>query len=162
MFHQFHLQVPLKQVDEKTVIVMHTSSEFPSGPGQLFLHCECGPRLVRLLTARGRPFSAPKRLSRSEGDLRSCGGGGVDGSPVCPRSQTGSDDSGPRCNTLPAKDLSKISRLFTSAAESEYVVMSPGKTKDVSPKRKEEETEAIVESFYMPMSPVVHSKDNVV
>ncbi|VEN62640.1 unnamed protein product [Callosobruchus maculatus] len=318
MFHQFHLQVPLKQVDEKTVVVMHTSSEFPSGPGQLFLHCECGPRLVRLLTTRGRPFSTtfgatpPKRLSRSEGDLRSCGGGvGVDGSPVCPRSQTGSDDSGvrmslgssdeegrtagddvpdvrnildtnsmgmtmktpggsetedslqdlaenldqtiprpiprnesgisiasgiyeeidetqirvriqehvnhvyenpldiilesknryftppplpprrldspfksngtkseeaprsstiqnsshsckPRCNTMPAKDLSKISRLFTSA-ESEYVVMSPGKTKDASPKTKQEDNDdAIVESFYMPMSPVAHSKDNVV
>nr|CAH7736996.1 unnamed protein product [Callosobruchus chinensis] len=312
MFHQFHLQVPLKHVDEKTVIVMHTSSEFPSGPGQLFLHCECGPRLVRLLTGRGRPFSTnsgaalTKRLSRSEGDLRSCGGGGADGSPVCPRSQTGSDDSGvrmsmgsfdeegrttaedmpdarnildtnsmgmtmktpggsetedslqdlaenvdqttprtiprnesgisiasgiyeeidetqirvriqdhvnhvyenpldiilesknryftppplpprrldspfkskcaksedeprssmvlqckPRCNTLPAKDLSKISRLFTSA-ESEYVVMSPGKTKDASPKKQDEDAEAIVESFYMPMSPVVQPKDNVV
>ncbi|CAH1968033.1 unnamed protein product [Acanthoscelides obtectus] len=299
MFHQFHLQVPLKSMDEKTVIVMHTSSEFPSGPGQLFLHCLRGLRLLRVLTSRGRPntfsFGAPagpKRLSRSEGDLRSCVSSGD--SPICPRSQTGSDDSGvrmsvgseegpqgvgddmvdvgnildansmgltvktpggsetedslqdladnvdqtktktiprnesgisiasgiyeeidetqikeriqefvnhvyenpleiileskkyfkppplpprrlesplkskgsktdkethssikARCNTLPAKDLSKISRLFT-AAESEYVVMSPGKNKETP--NKKQESEAVVENFYMPMSPMAHSK----
>ncbi|KAJ8972245.1 hypothetical protein NQ317_011070 [Molorchus minor] len=47
-----------------------------------------------------------------------------------------------RCNTLPAKDLSKLSQIFTG--ESDYVVMNPSK-KLVIPRKP------ISESFYVPI-----------
>ncbi|CAH0551732.1 unnamed protein product [Brassicogethes aeneus] len=106
-FHQFHLQAPAQPKDDKMVVVMHTSGEFPAGPGQLYLYCKQGVKLLNHLVGRGkRPKPSPglistKRLSRSEGDLCGGGGGGSHGpcppdSPMCFRSQTGSDDSGVR------------------------------------------------------------------
>lgn len=62
-----------------------------------------------------------------------------------------------RCNTLPAKDLSKISQIFT--AESEYVVMSPSKTPDKTKEKSKIAT--IAESLYMPMSPVISLKNKI-
>lgn len=59
-----------------------------------------------------------------------------------------------RCNTLPAKDLSRISQIFTS--ESDYVVMSPSKVVDKVRKQ------SITESLYMPMSPVINLKNKIV
>lgn len=53
-----------------------------------------------------------------------------------------------RCNTLPAKDLARISQIFTS--ESEYMVMSPRKIVD-----KSSDKIFTSESIYMPMSPLV-------
>ncbi|XP_019868524.2 uncharacterized protein LOC109597311 [Aethina tumida] len=102
-FHQFHLQAPVQPKDDKMVVVMHTSGEFPAGPGQLYLYCKQGVRLLNHLVGRGkRPKVGPggglmssKRLSRSEGDL--CGSHVCPpDSPMCFRSQTGSDDSGVR------------------------------------------------------------------
>ncbi|XP_018578635.1 uncharacterized protein LOC108916816 [Anoplophora glabripennis] len=102
-FHQFHLQAPVQPVDDKKIIVMHSSGEFPSGPGHLYLYCKEGPKLLHHLIARGKlskklpGIIASKRLSRSESDLycpklNSCG----PDSPLCFRSQTGSEDSGVR------------------------------------------------------------------
>lgn len=50
-----------------------------------------------------------------------------------------------RCNTLPAKDLSRISQIFTS--ESDYMVMSPSKNT--------EKKCNVAENLYMPMSPIM-------
>ncbi|CAG9765710.1 unnamed protein product [Ceutorhynchus assimilis] len=98
-FHQFHLQATCEQNDDKKIVVMHTSREFPAGPGQLLLYCREGPQLLRYLISRGQGarFSSgllcAKRFSRSEGDL--CGSrSSVPDSPLCFRSQTGSEDSG--------------------------------------------------------------------
>lgn len=52
-----------------------------------------------------------------------------------------------RCNTLPAKDLSRISQIFTS--ESDYMVMSPSKTV--------EKKIGLTENLYMPMSPIMNN-----
>lgn len=52
-----------------------------------------------------------------------------------------------RCNTLPAKDLSRISQIFTS--ESDYMVMSP--TKNIEKKT------VLTENLYMPMSPIMNN-----
>ncbi|KAJ8963288.1 hypothetical protein NQ318_018755 [Aromia moschata] len=59
-----------------------------------------------------------------------------------------------RCNTMPAKDLSKLSQIFTT--DSEYVVMSPSKTL-LAPKKA-----SLLESFYVPMSPVINLKNKLV
>ncbi|KYB26827.1 uncharacterized LOC100141786 [Tribolium castaneum] len=99
-FHQFHFQAPAHPVDDKRIIVMHTSGEFPAGPGQIYLYCEQGSRLLNHLVTRGKRtktspgLKSSKRLSRSEGDL--CTNTTTSDSPVCIRSQTGSDDSGVR------------------------------------------------------------------
>ncbi|XP_008195061.1 uncharacterized LOC100141786 isoform X1 [Tribolium castaneum] len=287
-FHQFHFQAPAHPVDDKRIIVMHTSGEFPAGPGQIYLYCEQGSRLLNHLVTRGKRtktspgLKSSKRLSRSEGDL--CTNTTTSDSPVCIRSQTGSDDSGVRvsiasddsayllkpktasslisigmgvltktpggsetnddslqdltaledqtkcglprresgvslasgiyeeisedavkpltnhiyenpidlildinsklkkhakppplpprkfdftkrfseqykhrCNTLPAKDLSKISQIFTS--DSEYVVMSPSKLPDKTKEKSKIST--IAESLYMPMSPVISLKNKI-
>lgn len=77
--------------------------DFPSGPGHLYLYCKEGPKLLHHLIARGKlskklpGIIASKRLSRSESDLycpklHSC----TPDSPMCFRSQTGSEDSGVR------------------------------------------------------------------
>lgn len=55
-----------------------------------------------------------------------------------------------RCNTLPARDLSRISQIFTS--ESEYVVMSPTK-------KNKSKCSSASEGVYMSMTaPVVNIK----
>lgn len=59
-----------------------------------------------------------------------------------------------RCNTLPAKDLARMSQIFT--AESDYVPMSPGRLAD-KPRKP-----SITESLYMPMSPVINLKNRIV
>jgi hypothetical protein len=101
-FHQFHFQSPAHPVDDKRIIVMHTSREFSAGPGQIYLYCEEGAHLLNHLVLRGKRsktgpgLKSAKRLSRSEGDLcnntsnrKSCSSE----NPVYIRSQTGSDDS---------------------------------------------------------------------
>lgn len=55
-----------------------------------------------------------------------------------------------RCNTLPAKDLSRISQIFTSS-DSDYMIMSPCKSNPVDKKA------VIGENLYMPMSPIVNN-----
>lgn len=121
-FHQFHLQAPTQPVDDKLVVVMHTSGlvfsktsifnyckyvyvycrDFPAGPGQLYLYCKKGPKLLQHLVNRGKRqksnsnMIASKRLSRSEGDLYNNSQLCAPDSPMCFRSQTGSDDSGVR------------------------------------------------------------------
>lgn len=62
-----------------------------------------------------------------------------------------------RCNTLPAKDLSRISQIFTS--DSEYVVMSPSKIPDETKDKSKIAT--IAESLYMPMSSVISLKNKI-
>lgn len=57
-----------------------------------------------------------------------------------------------RCNTLPAKDLSRVSQTFTP--ESEYVIMTPTKSLN-KPKN------AALEGLYMPMSPVTNLKNKL-
>lgn len=52
-----------------------------------------------------------------------------------------------RCNTLPAKDLSRISQIFTS--ESDYMIMSPSKIVD--------KKAVLAENLYMPMSPIMNN-----
>lgn len=80
--------------------------EFPAGPGQLYLYCEHSSKLLHHLVARGQLFKNSyisltlcKRLSRSEGDL-CCALNSIHictpDSPLCFRSQTGSEDSGVR------------------------------------------------------------------
>ncbi|KAL1513867.1 hypothetical protein ABEB36_003209 [Hypothenemus hampei] len=98
-FHQFHLQATSEQKDDKKIVVMHSSREFPSGPGQLLLYCRDGIRLLHYLITRGQSarlssgLLCSKRFSRSEGDL--CGSrSSIPDSPLCFRSQAGSDDSG--------------------------------------------------------------------
>lgn len=49
-----------------------------------------------------------------------------------------------RCNTLPAKDLARISQIFTS--DSDYMVMTPKK-----------KNTTMAESIYLPMSPIVNN-----
>ncbi|GJQ78495.1 hypothetical protein Trydic_g11611 [Trypoxylus dichotomus] len=101
-FHQFHLQAPCHAEDEKTICVMHTSAEFVGGPGQLYIYCKQSPALLNYLINRGKhPKSSPglmssRRLSRSEGDLCDSLGKDVPDSPVCFRSNSGSEDSGVR------------------------------------------------------------------
>lgn len=81
-------------------------SEFTVGPGQLYLYCGNSSKLLQHLIARGRlsantllSLTTCKRLSRSEGDL-CCALNSVHtcttDSPLCFRSQTGSEDSGAR------------------------------------------------------------------
>ncbi|XP_060523421.1 uncharacterized protein LOC132700259 [Cylas formicarius] len=95
-FHQFHMQASLRQLDDKKIVVVHTSGDFPAGPGQLHLYCGDGPRLLQYLVSRGTGpgLVSAKRFSLSEGDL--CLGGRCcpTGSPHCIRSQSESDDSG--------------------------------------------------------------------
>lgn len=55
-----------------------------------------------------------------------------------------------RCNTLPAKDLARISQIFTS--ESEYMIMTPTKTHILTEK---------IENHYMPMSPITNFKNKI-
>ncbi|KAI4467383.1 olfactomedin-related [Holotrichia oblita] len=101
-FHQFHLQAPCHPEDEKTICVMHTSAEFIAGPGQVYIYCKQSPKLLDYLLNRGKyPKSSPglissRRLSRSEGDLCDSLGKDVPDSPVCFRSNSGSEDSGVR------------------------------------------------------------------
>lgn len=105
-FHQFHLQAPCHAEDEKTICVMHTSAEFVAGPGQLYIYCPQSPTLLNYLVNRGKhPRSSPgmissRRLSRSEGDLCDSLGKDVPDSPVCFRSNNGSEDSGVRVSML--------------------------------------------------------------
>ncbi|RZC37907.1 uncharacterized protein BDFB_005810, partial [Asbolus verrucosus] len=76
--------------------------EFPAGPGQIYLYCEQGSRLLNYLVARGKKskpspgLKSSKRLSRSEGDLCNHLNSNNSDSPLCIRSQIGSDDSGVR------------------------------------------------------------------
>lgn len=58
-----------------------------------------------------------------------------------------------RCNTLPARDLSRMSQIFTSDAE--YVVMTPTKNKNNT---KNTVTD---EGLYMQMSPVMNLKTKI-
>ncbi|KAI4467386.1 hypothetical protein MML48_2g00021596 [Holotrichia oblita] len=55
-----------------------------------------------------------------------------------------------RCNTLPAKDLARISQIFTS--ESEYMIMTPTKQHILTEK---------IENHYMPMSPITNFKNKI-
>lgn len=52
-FHQFHFQATCETSDDKKIVVMHTSREFPGGPGQVYLYCRDGPRLLHYLISRG-------------------------------------------------------------------------------------------------------------
>ncbi|KAJ8924220.1 hypothetical protein NQ315_007011 [Exocentrus adspersus] len=142
-FHQFHLQAPVQPVDDKKIIVMHSSGrrEFPSGPGQLYLYCKEGPKLLHHLIARGKlsklssSIMNSKRLSRSESDLycqkfHLC----PLSSPLYFRSQTGSEDSGVRVsessddtgyvlsiskNTASIQNISRIALLTKTPGGSE-------------------------------------------
>lgn len=53
-FHQFHLQATCEQNDDKKILIMHTSREFQTGPGQLLLYCREGPTLLHYLITRGQ------------------------------------------------------------------------------------------------------------
>lgn len=99
--------------------------EFPSGPGQLYLYSEQSSKLLHHLAARGQLLKTThinlaicKRLSRSEGDLccalnsfHMC----TPDSPLCFRSQTGSEDSGVRVSIASDESdfqlKSKVSRI---------------------------------------------------
>ncbi|XP_030759477.1 uncharacterized protein LOC115884897 [Sitophilus oryzae] len=122
-FHQFHLQATCEQKDDKKIIVMHTSREFSAGPGQLYVYCPEGPKLLRYLISRGQNtrFSSglqSKRFSRSEGDLCINRNSGVPDSPLCFRSQTGSDDSG-----VPSSEDTEV---LKSQTESNLVQLGMG------------------------------------
>lgn len=100
-FHQFHLQAPSKLEADHKIIVMHTSSEFPAGPGQILLYCKDASNLLHHLVARGIFSKTKNRLSRSEGDLFNIlNNSSHSDSPVCLRSQTGSEDSGIRASIV--------------------------------------------------------------
>lgn len=77
-------------------------SEFVAGPGQLYIYCKQSPTLLNYLVNRGKhPKSSSgmvssRRLSRSEGDLCDSLSKDVPDSPVCFRSNSGSEDSGVR------------------------------------------------------------------
>ncbi|KAK4884327.1 hypothetical protein RN001_000598 [Aquatica leii] len=74
-FHQFHLQATLNSEDENTICVLHTSKEFVSGAGQIYLFCEDASELLEVLVTHGKSrklnplFAATQRLSQSESDL---------------------------------------------------------------------------------------------
>ncbi|KAG5877671.1 hypothetical protein JTB14_013916 [Gonioctena quinquepunctata] len=105
-FHQFHHQALTQTIDDKRIIVMHTSGEFPCGPGQLYLYCNDGSKLLNYLITRGHltntaPGHVNKRLSRSEGDIYfSSNGANCTRIPWCFQSQTGSEDSGIRASIM--------------------------------------------------------------
>lgn len=106
--HQFHLAATGSLDDEKKIIVMHTSKEFRSGPGQLHLFCLKAPDLLESLMTRGKipriyvnSFMDTRRFSRSDGDLRESENStsipaDSPSSPVYYRSHSGSEDSGVR------------------------------------------------------------------
>ncbi|XP_074042460.1 uncharacterized protein isoform X2 [Leptinotarsa decemlineata] len=105
-FHQFHHQAATQPIDEKKIIVMHTSGEFSVGPGQLYLYCNDGSTLLHYLVARGQLTNTGscyvnKRLSRSEGDIY-CAANGAQSCdmPSCFHSQSGSEDSGIRASIV--------------------------------------------------------------
>ncbi|KAK7863007.1 hypothetical protein R5R35_014559 [Gryllus longicercus] len=116
-FHQFHLAATGKPEDENKICVIHTSSEFPAGPGQMYIFCLQAPQLLDCLLRRGQikqllpqPVSLQnsRRLSRSESDLRCyCSvAEATVGSPskflrhpALIRSHSGSRDSGVRVST---------------------------------------------------------------
>ncbi|XP_022908243.1 uncharacterized protein [Onthophagus taurus] len=118
-FHQFHLQAPCHPNDEKTICVMHTSTEFVAGPGQLYIYCKESPRLLNYLVGRGKcpkyspGFLSSRRLSRSEGDLCDSTSKDVPDSPICFRSNSGSEDSGVRVS-MTSDDFSIKSRMGSS------------------------------------------------
>ncbi|XP_019755911.2 uncharacterized protein LOC109534625 isoform X1 [Dendroctonus ponderosae] len=110
-FHQFHIQATSENEDWKKIIVMHTSRDFPAGPGQLLVYCPEGPKLLHYLLSRGqcgRPssgFVSSIRFSRSEGDICGIRVSVLDVSPMYFRSETGSDDSGvPNSSALEETD----------------------------------------------------------
>lgn len=74
-----------------------------AGPGQIYIYCEEGSKLLHHLISKDQlsksyKFSSSKRLSRSDGDLYSVNNGCscLPDSPLCLRSQTDSEDSGTR------------------------------------------------------------------
>lgn len=134
-FHQFHLQAAVNGVDEKVICVMHTSGEFPSGPGQLYLYCRDSPRLLNHLISRGKRIKTnnsshligSRRLSRSEGDLYSdlhhgnkalanCHVMTAPDSPLCFRNSEGggSEDSGVRVSIGSSEDFVLKSKMASS------------------------------------------------
>lgn len=121
-FHQFHLQASSIASDENQICVMHTSTEFIAGPGQLYLYCKQAPQLLNYLVARGkRPklnagLINTRRLSRSEGDLCEAYNGKDSyqpDSPICFRSNSGSEDSGVRVS-LTSEDFALKSKMAAS------------------------------------------------
>ncbi|PNF35429.1 hypothetical protein B7P43_G01755 [Cryptotermes secundus] len=82
--HQFHLSATEIKEDENKICVIHTSSEFCAGAGQLHVFCPQASELLDQLLTNGRvrrlmssPLPSPpplrhgaRRLSRSESDLR--------------------------------------------------------------------------------------------
>nr|CAD7440854.1 unnamed protein product [Timema bartmani] len=116
--HQFHLAATSRTEDENKICVLHTSSEFCAGPGQILLFCEQAPQLLHCLLSRGRlhrlvtsPIPSPpvmalrggRRLSRSENDLRCTWEDVTPRRHLRPlglvRSHSGSRDSGVRTST---------------------------------------------------------------
>lgn len=89
-----------------TSYILFSYREFVAGPGQLYIYCPQSPTLLNYLVNRGKhPRSSPgmissRRLSRSEGDLCDSLGKDVPDSPVCFRSNSGSEDSGVRVSML--------------------------------------------------------------
>ncbi|PSN36925.1 hypothetical protein C0J52_13899 [Blattella germanica] len=81
--HQFHLAATEVKEDENKICVLHTSSEFCAGAGQIHLFSTHAPELLDRLLSTGRvrrllssPLPSPpplrrgaRRLSRSESDL---------------------------------------------------------------------------------------------
>ncbi|XP_050305419.1 uncharacterized protein LOC126742696 [Anthonomus grandis grandis] len=133
-FHQFHLQATCLQTDDKKIVVMHTSSEFLSGPGQLLLYCREGPSLLHHLITRGQRarFSsgllAAKRFSRSEGYLCESRTS-IPDSPLCFRSQAGSDDSGVQNSNISDEgEYARKSKTNTTLASLELteITKTPG------------------------------------
>ncbi|CAG9864138.1 unnamed protein product [Phyllotreta striolata] len=128
-FHQFHLQAPLNSGDDQKIIVMHTSSEFPAGPGQLFLYCKHASKLLHHLVARGQFLKTKNRLSRSEGDLcNALNCSFQSDSPVCLRSQTGSEDSGIRASIVSDDSEYQLKSKDTSVSSirMDVVTKTPG------------------------------------
>ncbi|XP_067003168.2 uncharacterized protein [Anabrus simplex] len=124
-FHQFHLAATGRKEDENRICVLHTSSEFCAGPGQIYFFCMHAPKLLQCLLKKGHmyqafpspvPLRSGRRLSRSESDLRcyytaeeaNNASGSQDGyyspsdflrRPVLMRSHSGSRDSGVRVSS---------------------------------------------------------------
>ncbi|XP_021933250.1 uncharacterized protein LOC110836411 [Zootermopsis nevadensis] len=81
--HQFHLAATEIKDDEHKICIIHTSSEFPAGAGQIHVFCPRAAELLDRLLTSGRvrrllssPLPSPpplrrgaRRLSRSESDL---------------------------------------------------------------------------------------------
>lgn len=136
---QFHLAATGVSTDDKKICILHTSSEFSAGAGQIHLFCQNAPQLLQKLNNRGRVqrlfissslTTSNRRLSRSEGDLRqsfttdteSLRDSGLSScspadnvTPVNLRSNHGSQDSGVRIS-MASDDSGLVLKSKTASA----------------------------------------------